>query len=372
MRIAVVFGTRPELIKLAPIILEAKNRSAFIHVISTGQHREMVSPLLDWFEVSVDFDLAVMKPKQTLSELSENVLAGFDRILQKEKYDYVFVQGDTTTAFIVALTAFYHKTNIVHVEAGLRTNNKYSPWPEEINRKLISVVADYHFAPTTQSALNLSNENIHSNVWVSGNTVIDALHYTVEKVGNQNIFPLELSEYFTGNKKHIPIVLITGHRRENWGSGLKNICEAISKLADRNKNITFVYPVHLNPNVREDVFQYLSEISNILLLPPLNYPHFVALMNRSYLILTDSGGIQEEGPGLGKPVLVMRDTTERPEGVESGNVKLVGTNADTIIEKTQLLLDSLLEYNAMAEIRNPFGDGKASRFILDVLMNHAN
>jgi UDP-N-acetylglucosamine 2-epimerase (non-hydrolysing) len=370
MKLFIITGTRPEAIKLIPLYFEANRRGVDVRLISTGQHREMLDQVFDWFEVKPDIDLQLMQQNQTLASLSANTLMKLDALFKEDKPDYVMVQGDTTTAFIAALAAYYHKIKVVHIEAGLRTRNKYSPWPEEINRSLIGRIADLHFAPTKWSADNLIKEGVdEKNVFITGNTVIDALFYTINKVNKNQIIPTDLEAYFNETNTDKKIVLITGHRRENWGRGFEEMCLAIQQLAIRYSEMDFIYPVHLNPNVQEPVHRLLSGLSNVLLIAPLNYPEFVRMMERSYIILTDSGGVQEEAPGLGKPVLVMRDTTERPEGVEAGTVKLVGTNADTIVRTFIELADDTLKYKTMSEVKNPYGDGTASQKIIETLLN---
>jgi UDP-N-acetylglucosamine 2-epimerase (non-hydrolysing) len=365
-----IIGTRPEAIKLIPLFYEAKRRGLSVRLISTGQHREMLNQVFEWFEVKPDVNLQLMQNNQTLATLSANALMKLDALFLEEKPDYVMVQGDTTTAFVAALAAYYHKIKVVHVEAGLRTRNKYSPWPEEINRSLIGRIADLHFAPTQWSANNLIKEGIdEKDVFIAGNTVIDALFYTRDKVNKNQIIPKGLEAYFNETNSNKKIVLITGHRRENWGRGFEEICLSIQQLATRYPDMDFIYPVHLNPNIQEPVHRLLSGLSNVRLIGPLNYPEFVRMMERSFIILTDSGGVQEEAPSLGKPVLVMRDTTERPEGVEAGAVQLVGTNSDTIIKTFIELADDLVKYKAMSEVKNPYGDGTASKQIIDRLLS---
>jgi UDP-N-acetylglucosamine 2-epimerase (non-hydrolysing) len=370
MHIAVIFGTRPEAIKLIPVIKEIeKNENAKITVISTGQHKEMLKPILEWFDVEPDFELDIMKPNQTLSSLSISCLGKLDELFQKITIDLLVVQGDTTTAFISALAAFYHKIKVAHVEAGLRTFNNLSPWPEEVNRNLISKIANYHFAPTENNKANLLRENIpESIVYTTGNTVIDALQFSANKVTSLNVYPNELEKFYTGTFKENKLVLITGHRRENFGEGFISICKAIKKLAHEFPDIYFIYPVHLNPNVQKVVRDYLSDLGNVKLISPLGYPEFISLMKRSYLILTDSGGVQEEGPGLGKPILVMRDNTERPEALKYGTVKLVGTNEDTIVKAVIELLTNHDSYKRMSQAVNPYGDGTAAKQIVEKLI----
>jgi UDP-N-acetylglucosamine 2-epimerase len=366
-KITVVFGTRPEAIKLAPVILELKNYRDFeVNVCITAQHREMLDQVLKVFDIHPDVDLGLMKENQSLSELSSRVMTAMDTYYNVYNPDLVIVQGDTTTTFIASLTAFYHKIQIAHVEAGLRTWNKYSPFPEEINRSLTTKIVDLHFAPTKISKDNLLKEGIkEEKIFITGNTVIDALLLAREKLIDCEINITGLSESLLNNKNKI--ILITGHRRENFGEGFKNICEAISDLAKEFYNYHFIYPVHLNPNVRKPVFEILSGKNNIHLIEPLDYLPFVSLMNKSVLILTDSGGIQEEAPSLGKPILVMRETSERPEGIIAGTAKLIGVSKKGIFEETKKLLLTKDEYNRMANIVNPYGDGTASKKIAEII-----
>ena len=367
-RISLIFGTRPEAIKLSPVILAMKdNPDLEPHVCVTGQHRLMLDQVLDVFGVVPDVDLALMLPNQTLSELSARSILAIDAYLTEHNPDMVLVQGDTTTVFCAALCAFYHKIPVGHVEAGLRTWNKYSPFPEEINRVLSTRLADLHFAPTDTSRDNLLKEGVApEKIFVTGNTVIDALDLALERVkANPQKIPGLPAEMMTNA---CPLVLITGHRRESFGEGFQNICLAISELAQRFPSAKFVYPVHLNPNVREPVFNLLGNKPNIHLIDPLGYLPFVALMNRAKIILTDSGGVQEEAPSLGKPVLVMRDTTERPEAVAMGTVKLVGTDSDAIVTNVSRLMTDRASYEQMANAVNPYGDGRASSRIVDILL----
>lgn len=370
MNLAIVLGTRPEAVKLAPLIqLLREHESISLTVISTGQHKQMLQQIVEWFEITVDIDLELMLTNQSLADLSSRCLTSLNQIFTKRPFDFVFVQGDTTTAFIAALAAFYNKIPVAHVEAGLRTFNKLSPWPEEVNRNLISRIADYHFVPTPSNRTNLLNENIKdSTIFVTGNTVIDALLFSAEKIDKQKLVPDGLHEFYAGNLSTNKVILITGHRRENMGAGFIAICSAIKKLATNHPDVYFVYPVHLNPNVREIVLPLLSGHSNIKLINPLGYPEFVSLMQRSYLILTDSGGVQEEAPSLGKPVLVMRDTTERPEGLMAGTVQLVGTNEESIVQAAEQLLKDSNLYHTMSGISNPYGDGTASERIAEILV----
>lgn len=368
-KIAVIFGTRPEAIKLCPVVLALKANSAFdCKVCVTGQHREMLQQVLDVFGVVPDKDLALMRPNQTLGGLTSRAIAAIDEYLAEEKPDIVMVQGDTTTVLAGALAAFYHHIPVAHVEAGLRTGNMESPWPEEANRVLTTRLAKWHFCPTENNKANLLKEGIaESDIYVTGNTVIDALLMAKENV-NKNPPKIDgLSEGLMQSDARM--VLITGHRRENFGEGFEHICTAIRNLAERFPETHFVYPVHLNPNVREPVERILGGYcgKNVHLIEPQSYLPFVALMNRAYLILTDSGGVQEEAPSLGKPVLVMRDTTERPEAVTAGTVKLIGTNTEDIYQEASTLLLDESAYRAMATAVNPYGDGAAVARIVEVL-----
>jgi UDP-N-acetylglucosamine 2-epimerase (non-hydrolysing) len=369
-KISIIFGTRPEAIKLCPLVLELRKYPEFEpHVCVTAQHRQMLDQVLEVFDVVPDVDLNLMQPDQTLAGLTARAITAIDGYLADYKPDMVIIQGDTTTSFCAALSAFYRRIPIGHVEAGLRTWNKYSPFPEEINRVMTSHIADLHFAPTAWSKENLLREGIpQERIFVTGNTVIDALYIAIKKVKKN---PPDISglpaELLNGDNR--PVVLITGHRRENFGEGFNNICQAILILSKRFENTAFIYPVHMNPNVRKPVFNLLSGQNNIHLIEPLSYLPFVALMNRSTIVLTDSGGVQEEAPSLGKPVLVMRDTTERPEAVESGTVKLVGTDKDMIIhEVTKLLTDKKI-YTNMANAVNPYGDSHACQRIINAIRN---
>ncbi|MFC1761257.1 non-hydrolyzing UDP-N-acetylglucosamine 2-epimerase [Planctomycetota bacterium] len=384
-KISLIFGTRPEAIKLCPLVLALQDHPDFHpHVCVTGQHREMLDQVLEVFEVTPDVDLNLMQPDQTLAGLTARAITAIDSYLTDYKPDLVIVQGDTSTVLCSSLAAFYRQIPVGHVEAGLRTWNKRSPFPEEINRILTSRIADLHFAPTQWAAKNLKKEGVHEEqIFITGNTVIDALHIAVEKVRiNEPAIP-GLPVHIMNGQKDKPLVLITGHRRENFGDGFENICRAIRELASRFSDVQFVYPVHLNPNVREPVNRLLgaavqnkstlknqhSKINNIHLIEPLSYLPFVAMMERAKIVLTDSGGVQEEAPGLGKPVLVMRDTTERPEAVEMGTVKLTGTAMKAIIDNVSLLLTDEVAYAAMANAVNPYGDGHACKRIISVLRN---
>lgn len=360
-RIAVVFGTRPEAIKLCPIVLTLRNNPLFeCRVCVTGQHREMLQQVLDVFGVVPDKDLALMRPNQTLGGLTSRAIAAIDEYLAEENPDIVMVQGDTTTVLAGALAAFYHHIPVAHVEAGLRTWDMESPWPEEANRVLATRLTKWHFCPTENNKANLLKEGVpEKNIYVTGNTVIDALLMANEKVKvNPPIIDGLPNDLMASD---VRMVLVTGHRRENFGEGFENICAAIQNLAERFPRTHFVYPVHLNPNVREPVGRILGHHcgKNVHLIEPQSYLPFVALMNRAYLILTDSGGVQEEAPSLGKPVLVMRDTTERPEAVYAGTVRIIGTNKDKIIKEVSHLLDDYNEYEKMSKAVNPYGDGKA-------------
>lgn len=361
-KVCVILGTRPEAIKLCPLILALKADPCFeCRVCVSGQHREMLQQVLDVFGVVPDEDLALMQPNQTLAGLTARAVAALDKYLARENPDIVVVQGDTTTVLCGALSAFYHKIPVAHVEAGLRTGNLYSPWPEEANRLVTTRLAKWHFCPTMNNRDNLIRENVNcSDVYVVGNTVIDALMMARKKVLSGAIESL----YSSGYSKR---VLITGHRRENFGDGFEHICEAVGRLAAEYKNVEFVYPVHLNPNVKGPVEERLGCISNVKLIPPQSYLPFVGLMMGADIILTDSGGVQEEAPSLGKPVLVMRDTTERPEAVTAGAVKIVGTGVDVIYENVRLLVTDEKAYADMANAVNPYGDGHAVERILEVL-----
>ncbi len=366
-KIAIIFGTRPDTIKLAPIILALKRERRFsVVTIATAQHRQMLDQVLKVFDIHPDHDLNSMKPRQTLAEITRNTIDGIDRVLEDEKPDMVLVQGDTTTTFVGSLAAFYRRIPVGHVEAGLRTNNKAHPFPEEINRRLTSCVADLNFAPTATAKKALLREHTDpSSIFVTGNSVIDALKLSVRK-GYKFSIPLLSTVAGEGRR----IVLITLHRRENWGAPMVGAARAIKRLADRYDDVNFIFPVHLNPVVRDIVFPILQGTPNVFLIEPLDYLDFVNLMARSYLILTDSGGVQEEGPALGKPVLVLREVTERPEAVEYGTVKLVGLNEKRIFNTAHRLLENKKEYNAMATATNPYGDGFATRRTVHALKRH--
>lgn len=379
-KVMLVFGTRPEAIKMAPLVKEfQKYPDKFETIVCvTGQHRQMLDQVLQLFEIVPDYDLDIMKPGQDLYEMTSRILMGMRDVFNQIIPDVVLVHGDTTTSMSAALAAFYKQIPVGHVEAGLRTHNIYSPWPEEINRQMTSRIAVYNFAPTKLSYDNLKEEGVREEtITITGNTVIDALHYMVNKLKQDvclsNKIKSELQTFGLSENSLISwgtsrrLVLVTGHRRENFGEGFLHICQAIKLLAERYPETDFVYPVHLNPNVQKTVNGLLSHISNVYLIKPLEYLPFVYLMKRAYFILTDSGGVQEEAPGLGKPVLVMRDTTERPEAVEAGTVKLVGTDVDEITQSSISLFENKLIYKQMSEANNPYGDGLSSSRIVSVL-----
>lgn len=375
-----VFGTRPEAIKMAPLVLEFKKYPLQYETVVcvSGQHREMLDTVLELFQIVPDYDLNIMQANQDLYDVTNRILTGLRDVLKQVKPDLVFVHGDTTTSTTAALAAFYQQIPVAHVEAGLRTGNIYSPWPEEMNRQLTGRLATYHFAPTPLAKQNLLKENVYEkSIEVTGNTVIDALHWVVNRIADNNDLSLSLQCDLVQKGYDInrllrgqQMVLITGHRRENFGEGFLNICQAIKQLADTFPNIDFVYPMHLNPNVRKPVLDILGNAgNNVFLIEPLSYLPFVYMMQKSLLILTDSGGVQEEAPGLGKPVLVMRDTTERPEAVEAGTVMLVGTDKNKIINGVSDLVNNINDlYDSMSHAENPYGDGKACDRIVKWLM----
>ncbi len=372
-KVMLVFGTRPEAIKMAPLVKSFENDSDFETIVCvTAQHREMLDQVLDLFEIKPDYDLNIMKPGQNLYEVTSNILLGLKDVLEEAKPDVVLVHGDTTTTLATSLASFYQKIPVGHVEAGLRTGNTYSPWPEEGNRQVTGRLTSFHFAPTQESKSNLLKENVDlENVIVTGNTVIDALVSVVKRFETdkdlegkiQNIIA-QKGYIVDKNKK---LILVTGHRRENFGQGFLNICEALKTVAKKYPQADIVYPVHLNPNVQKPVKEILSDVKNVFLIPPLDYEPFVYLMNHAYFILTDSGGIQEEAPSLGKPVLVMRDTTERPEALKAGTVKLVGTDMTQIIDECTKLFEDEESYLTMSKSHNPYGDGKACERIVSFL-----
>ena len=364
----IVFGTRPEAIKMAPLVKEfLKDEQNFeTRVCVTAQHREMLDQVLDFFEIQPDYDLDLMKPNQNLHTLTSDIILGLKPILDDFKPDFVYVHGDTSTTMATSIASFYSGAKVCHVEAGLRTHNKYSPFPEEMNRQVTGRIADIHFAPTITSKENLLLENIpEASILITGNTVIDALLHSSDKVNSIENKEIELLKSTVDfNKK---IVLVTGHRRENHGDGFINICAALKEIAVANSEVQIIYPVHLNPNVKGPVYDILGNIPNIKLISPLAYPAFVWLMNQSYIIITDSGGVQEEAPSLGKPVLVMRDTTERPEAVDAGTVILVGTNKEKIVSECLGLLNNIEKYQQMSALHNPYGDGKACERIVNYI-----
>lgn len=364
----IVFGTRPEAIKMAPVVKRMwEHFDGEVRVCVTAQHRQMLDQVLNLFDIVPEYDLNLMKPGQDLTDITANVLVALRSVLEDFSPDVVIVHGDTTTTFAASLAAYYKRIPVAHVEAGLRTGKRYSPWPEEMNRKLTSAVASFHFAPTLNSRDNLLRESVEANrIFITGNTVIDALLDVVKKIDDDLELKTALEKRFNFLNPEKRTILITGHRRENFGRGFEEICKALASLAIRD-DVELVYPVHLNPNVQEPVRRLLGDISNIHLIEPLDYLPFVYLMNRAYLIITDSGGIQEEAPSLGKPVLVIRETTERPEAVEAGTVKLVGTDAEKICRETNELLDNEAAYQRMAFAHNPYGDGYAANRIVDIL-----
>jgi len=374
-KIMVVIGTRPEAIKLAPVIKELERHPKEFEVVpvTTAQHRQMLDQVLKLFKITSSYDLNIMENDQTLSGLTARIIEKFDPIVKKEKPDWILIQGDTTPTFASALIGFYHKIRIGHIEAGLRTHNKYSPFPEETNRRLASVLTDFHFAPTETAKENLVAEGIaKENIFVTGNTVVDALFMILERLKKDKLklqnpssqFAFLNSQLTTNNSK---LILVTAHRRESLGKPLESICRALKEIVRANSEVKVIYPVHLNPNVQEPVKRILKKNERIHLIDPLDYESFVWLMDKSYLILTDSGGIQEEAPSLGKPVLVLREATERPEGVEAGAVRVVGLDRDKIVEEAQRLLDDRTLYQKMSRTANPYGDGKAAKRIVEIL-----
>jgi UDP-N-acetylglucosamine 2-epimerase (non-hydrolysing) len=372
VKILTVFGTRPEAIKMAPVV-HALRKKVDVKVCVTAQHRQMLDQVLTLFEITPDYDLDIMKPGQDLFDVTSKVLLGIKKILLSVNPDIVLVHGDTTTSMAVSMAAFYLRIPVGHVEAGLRTYDVNSPFPEEFNRQLTSKITELHFAPTEIARQNLLDERVpDSQIFVTGNTVIDALLSMVEKARAVNFSDsvLEDAPFLKQAKSDVPrIVLVTGHRRENFGQGFEEICHALYDIASKNPDIKIIYPVHLNPNVREPVNRILSNIDNVHLVEPMEYLTFIKLMDLSYLILTDSGGIQEEAPSLGKPVLVMRDATERPEAVEAGTVKLVGTNKKAIVTMVNQLLENKELYTKMSRAHNPYGDGNASHTICNILVS---
>jgi UDP-N-acetylglucosamine 2-epimerase (non-hydrolysing) len=371
MKVLTVFGTRPEAIKMAPLVAALANDNRFeAKVCVTAQHREMLDQVLELFEITPDYDLNLMKVGQTLNEITARILLELKPVLQEFRPDVVLVHGDTATTFAASLAAYYEQIDVAHIEAGLRTGNIYSPWPEEGNRKLTGALTKYHFAPTATSKENLLSENYSAlNIHVTGNTVIDALLMVNEKISKDEQLNATLAAKFPMLDASKKLILVTGHRRESFGGGFERICKALAITAKRYPNAQILYPMHLNPNVREPVNRILNGINNIYLIEPQQYLPFIYLMNRSHIILTDSGGIQEEAPSLGKPVLVMRDTTERPEAVDAGTVKLVGTNVDVMTAEIKKLMENDEAYQTMSFAHNPYGDGKACLSILDYLVD---
>lgn len=380
-KIMLVFGTRPEAIKMAPLVKEIQRHSTEFETIVcvTGQHREMLDQVLNIFNITPDYDLNIMKQGQSLYDVTSNVLNGMSNVLEKAKPDVVLVHGDTTTSMSAALAAFYKQIPVGHVEAGLRTHDIYSPWPEEINRQITGRIATYNFSPTQLSHDNLILENVDkSKITITGNTVIDALYWVVNKIKTDKILEASLKTELKGNGYDVnrlltgnKLVLITGHRRENFGEGFLFMCKAIQTLIQKYPQVDFVYPMHLNPNVRKPIHEVFGDdltcLENMFFIEPLEYLSFVYLMEKSSIVLTDSGGIQEEAPGLGKPVLVMRDTTERPEALSAGTVRLVGTDYDKIVKNVSELIDDSLVYEKMAKAVNPYGDGRACERIVETL-----
>ena len=373
MKVLVVFGTRPEAIKMAPVIKAFAQHSAFkTKICVTAQHRSMLDQVLSLYHITPDYDLDIMTANQSLANVVYRVMNGLDEVFTQFQPDWVFVQGDTNTTFAASLAAYYKKISVAHVEAGLRTHHIYSPWPEEINRQLTSRIANLHFAPTPLAKKNLLEENVaEEKISVTGNTVIDALLETVELIKSNQAISSSMHRQFPFLDEKRQLILVTSHRRENFGAGLEQLCHALLSLSSR-EDVQIVYPVHLNPNIAGPVNQLLANKKNIHLLAPQDYLPFVYLMIKSYLIITDSGGIQEEAPSLGKPVLVARDTTERPEGISAGTAKLVGTNTSAIIQSVEELLDDNEKYKKMSMASNPYGDGKAAYRILERLQNEFN
>jgi UDP-N-acetylglucosamine 2-epimerase (non-hydrolysing) len=365
IKVLTIFGTRPEAVKMAPLVKELEKRKEINSLVCvTAQHREMLDQVLELFHIKPDFDLNIMQTKQSLTGITTRVLEGLEEVFEQEKPDIILVHGDTTTTFAGALAAFYKQIKVGHVEAGLRTFDKYFPFPEEMNRKLTGAVADFHFAPTISSKNNLLREGVgEESIFVTGNTVIDAMNYTVEKEYDFDNEVLNSIDY--ENKK---VIMVTAHRRENWGEGIENICKALKEIVTTHEEVELVYLVHLNPVVKDVVHRLLQGEPRVHLLPPLDTKETHNLMNKCFMVMTDSGGLQEEAPHLGKPVLVLRDVTERPEAVESGTVKLVGTNMEEIIESANMLITSSEEYEKMSKSINPYGDGKASERIVDAIL----
>lgn len=372
VRVLTVFGTRPEAIKMAPLVHALSKDETFeTRVCVTAQHREMLDQVLKLFDIKPDYDLNIMKPGQGLSEITCRILEGIKPVLEEFKPHIVLVHGDTTTTMATSLAAFYQQIPVGHVEAGLRTGNIYSPWPEEANRVITGHLANYHFSPTEGARLNLLREGIaEEKIFVTGNTVIDALLSISDRFLFDDRLRSEMDSFYPFLKENKKIILVTGHRRESFGDGFERICSALAEIALSHPEVQVIYPVHLNPNVREPVQRILSGIGNVILIEPQEYQPFVYLMNHAYLILTDSGGIQEEAPSLGKPVLVMRETTERPEAIAAGTVRLVGTDIAKILQEVTRLLNDEKEYQAMSRAHNPYGDGKACQRIIEALKTY--
>ncbi|TCT15917.1 UDP-N-acetylglucosamine 2-epimerase [Bibersteinia trehalosi] len=365
----IVFGTRPEAIKLVPLIKLLQQDSAFeLKICNTAQHRQMLDQVLQLFEIAPDYDLDLMQAEQDLGDLTSRILQKMHAVLSKFRPHLVIVHGDTTTSFATSLAAFYQKIPVAHVEAGLRTYQRYSPFPEEINRRLTAVLAQWHFAPTFSAKQHLLNEGIPAEqIWVTGNTVIDTLQQTLQKIQQNPALVQQCASCYPFLKQDKKLILVTGHRRESFGDGVEQICLAIAKLAHQYQDVQFVYPVHLNPHVQAPVYRLLGNIENVFLIKPQEYVSFVYLMEQAYLILTDSGGIQEEATALSKPVLVMRETSERHEAIHAGSVKLVGTDAMRIVQHVQQLLDDQTSYQAMTQAQSPYGNGQASQYIVQIL-----
>ena len=365
-KILLIFGTRPEAIKMAPLYFALKEASDFfeVKICISAQHREMLDQVLDFFNIEADYDMNLMAANQTLFDITTKILTNIEVVLDDYQPELIFVQGDTTTTFSGALAAYYKKIKVAHLEAGLRSNNKYSPFPEEINRRLTSVIADYHFTPTESNRQNLINDGIEKHIFVTGNTVIDALFMGLDLIKDTG--DATFREKFKDIDFSKKVILVTGHRRESFGLPFESICNALKKIAQKF-DVEIVYPVHLNPNVRMPVNKILGNVKNVHLIEPVDYPTMLWLMNNSYFVLTDSGGVQEEAPSLGKPVLVLRDITERMEGVDAGTAKLVGTNEDMIFNHTKNLLEKVSIYNEMAQKNNPYGDGKSAKKIVEIL-----
>lgn len=365
-KILFIFGTRPEAIKMAPLVKEGlSHKDLDVKVCVTGQHRQMLDQVMSFFKITADFDLNIMKPNQTLFDITVDGLKALEKVLADYRPDIIFVQGDTTTAFIGALAGYYFKIKVAHIEAGLRSGDKYSPYPEEMNRILAGHIADYHFAPTDQAVAALAKESITKQVYKVGNTVIDALFLGLKLIEEQGA--AKYQEFYKQVDFSKRIILVTGHRRESFGDAFEEMCRAMKDIVDRFADVEIVYPVHLNPNVRKPVYDILSDHPRIHLIEPVEYPYLIWLMNKAYLVLTDSGGIQEEAPSLGKPVLVMRDVTERMEGIEAGTAKLVGTSRKVIVANAEALLTDKAAYEAMSKAVNPYGDGLTSKRVFELI-----